>query len=189
MTSSLVVRDVTQLIVELGILDADAVERKLGAEELAEPLYQPRWMGLLALLDRLGIAYTVSDETFYAPRTEIFAEQLEKVAAGTRGLLTCTDVELVRAPDADLLRFRCNGSPREWNVGYGSRRDDDEYWLTGHLRFTWMLATLLPEYSRARWCSVHQPEPEYGGYFVLADPEPLQRLGDRFGLTFYELSP
>jgi hypothetical protein len=180
------VRQVTDRIVELGLVDAQTPAQALGPEVLDETLDyfgESDHEAVLSLLDHLGIRYSTDYKTFRYPCQSdgaVYREELDLIAACGRGRLTITDVALVDdANGHHLLRFRCAGQPHEWQIGHGPNEE-----FEAQLTFATSIGDLVPAGSSARWCSVDPPDPDVGSEAVFGDPEALRQLGARFGLTF-----
>lgn len=189
MPSALTIRQLVDRIVALGLVEPQVPARELSPrvwDETLDFFGEPDRLAVLGMLDFLGIRYTVDPRTFRgacAYGSDVYREELERMAACGRGLLSIADVELLDTPDGDhLLRFRCNGQPHEWPIGH---RPDEAF--EAQVAFATFVWDLVPAGSPARWCTVDPPDPDAGPAAVFADPEALRQLGTPFGLTFEPL--
>lgn len=189
MASIHTVHGVAARIVQLGLVTAETVEQELDSDDLQQPLDffgQPDSAAVLSMLDTLGIRYTTDYKTFrYAcdDGSELYRDELERIAACTRGLLSITDVELVDDDGgAHVLRFNCNGQSHEWTIPHG---DEDEENMDSQMTFSMGIGELVPSSSSARWCGVQSDDLDYGSQNVFGDPEALRLLGQEFGISFY----
>ncbi|MBF6297197.1 hypothetical protein IU459_06520 [Nocardia amamiensis] len=183
------VREVVDLIVELGIVDQSTVGQTLQQDELDKPLsyygHIPQ-RAVLSLLDDLGIRFAFDYKTFRGieetdddERLEWYEEVLQTIASCTKGLVTITNVRLVEDDEDWELQFDCNGETEAWPVYPGDEEEDLEAALT----FATYLSG-IPADSLERFCSVDPPDEDYSGEAVFGDPEALNRLGAHFGLSF-----
>ncbi|WP_157172386.1 hypothetical protein [Nocardia pneumoniae] len=186
MNSSFTVRQVTARIVELGLVAESTVEQGIQADLLDEKLDyfgDSESEAVLYLLDELGIRYTTDYKTFRdaCGGSEVYREELECVAACTRGLLSITDIELVDDTVGNhVLRFLCNGQPHEWNIAHNDEED-----IETQMVFSYGLEDLLPRDSSARWCGVDSDDINFGMQAVFGDPQALSVLAAEFGIKFY----
>ncbi|WP_328405784.1 hypothetical protein [Nocardia sp. NBC_00403] len=140
---------------------------------------------LPSLLDELGIRYTLDYKTFRGIndagdyRESWYREELERIAACTRGLITITEVQLVSDEEDQKPTFLCNGRPVDRPVHPG----DDEA-VEASLTFATYISDLTPDDSAERWCDIDPYDPDYSAEAFFADPQALRQLGERFGVTF-----
>lgn len=183
------VREVVDLIVELGIVDQTTVGETLEQDELDKPLsyygHTPQ-QAVLSLLDNLGIRFAFDYKTFRGieeaeddERLEWYEDVLQTIASCTKGLVTITNVRLVEDDGDWELRFDCNGETEEWPVSPGDEEED----LDAAITFDSYLPG-LPRDSLEYFCSVEPRDEDSSGQAVFGDPEALNRLGAHFGLTF-----
>ncbi|MDQ7909280.1 hypothetical protein RB614_32645 [Phytohabitans sp. ZYX-F-186] len=178
----------TERVVELGLVDAEAAAalgREVPLDQTLDYFAESDGQAVLRVLDALEIWYDIGYKTFRGVcefEDQLYREQLDRIAARTRGLLTVTDVELVDDEDGDhLLRFRCNGEPREWRIPHD---DEEEEEFSATMEFTMGISKLVPAGSPARWCGVDIDDADFGPQFVFGDPVALRQLGSEFGLKF-----
>ncbi|MEV6431270.1 hypothetical protein [Nocardia sp. NPDC051463] len=188
--STATIREATAVIVELGLVDPETPARNLPPEWFDETLDyfgDSTETALPSLLDELGIRYTLDYKTFRGineaeeGREGWYREELERIAACTRGLITITQVKLVEDEEDSKLTFLCNGRPDHWPVDPG---EDEAF--EASLTFASYISDLTPDDSPERWCSIDPPDPDYSAEAVFADPQALRQLGERFGVTFTE---
>ncbi|WP_280294976.1 hypothetical protein [Nocardia abscessus] len=183
------VREVVDLIVELGLIDPDTPTRlTLVAESLDEPLTyygHTERSAVLTLLSEVGIRYTLDYKTFRGidectddERREWYETELESIAACSRGRVAVTNVRLVENDTKSELLFDCNGVTESWPVYPG---DDED--VEASLVFATSLTGIHTGVVE-RFCSVDPPDEDVSGEAVFGDPEALNRLGAHFGLTF-----
>jgi hypothetical protein len=124
------VREVVDLIVELGLVDPETpaqrtfLDRQLLVESFDEPLSyygHTEQSAVLALLDELGIRYTFDYKTFrgigessHDERREWYESELRSIAECSRGMVTITDVRLVENGEQWKLVFDSNGVTESW---------------------------------------------------------------------------
>ncbi|WP_141717799.1 hypothetical protein [Nocardia altamirensis] len=185
LAAEITVREVARMVVELGLVDPSEPERRMDQEVFDETLeyfgYSDR-EALLGLLDDLGIRYAYDYKAFRGinrvdddAREIWYAEELQRIAACTRGLITITNVAL--RPDS--LEFDCNGNRVSWPVYPG----DDEA-VEASLVFATYTFGLVAVGSSARWCTVEPVDEDFSAELVFGDPVALGQLGERFGVTF-----
>ncbi|WP_330228908.1 hypothetical protein OHA40_22770 [Nocardia sp. NBC_00508] len=189
MDSEHTVREVVDLIVELGLVDQSTAGQTVQPDELDKPLSYYRdapQQAVLSLLDHLGIRFAFDYKTFRGieeadddARLEWYEDVLQSIASCSRGSVTITNVRLVEDDENWELQFDCNGETEAWPVSPGDEDEDVEAAIT--------FATYLPGIpadSLERFCSVDPPDVDLSGQAVFGDPEALNRLGAHFGLTF-----
>ena len=184
-------RQVVDHLIDLGLVTPEQVAERLTSQELSAPLAHfavgSSADAALLLLEELGLAYTAEYDTLHnACRhgAELYEQELTHIAGTTRGVLTITDVTRTDEAGHHVLRFRCNGSPREWRIRHTTDRESHE----AQLKFCLSIDQLLATGSPARWC---RPIPSPGGFHcfaVFADPLRLNRFGAHYGLTFTTLA-
>lgn len=191
MESTLTIRQVTERVVELGLVDAATVVDALEPAMLDSTLDYfgvPDDRAVLRLLSSLGIWYDVDPDAFRGvceDGPQLYEEQLRLIADRTRGLITITDVDVVddEAGGHHVLRFRSDGEPREWRITHDEDEDEEEF--DAVMTFSMRIHELVPAGSPARWCTVKIDDGAYGPQAVFGDPEALRQLGAEFGLTFW----
>jgi hypothetical protein len=188
------VREVVDLIVELGLVDPETptrrtfLDRQLLVESFDEPLSyygHTEQSAVLALLDELGIRYTFDYKTFrgigessHDERREWYESELRSIAECSRGMVTITDVRLVENDEQYKLVFDSNGVTESWPVYPGDGED---------LEAALVFATHVTEIHTGlveHFCSVEPFDEDVSGEAVFGDPEALNKLGAHFGLTF-----
>ncbi|MFI9412361.1 hypothetical protein [Nocardia gamkensis] len=183
------VREVVDLIVELGLVDPDILARlPFVAESVEEPLTyygHTEQSAVLNLLSELGIRYSFSykafrgiDDCTHDERREWYESALQSIAACSRGVVTITDVRLVERESNWELLFDSNGVTESWPVYPG---DDED--VEASLVFATYLTGIHTGVAE-RFCSVDPPDEDVSGEAVFGDPKALARLGAHFGLTF-----
>jgi hypothetical protein len=189
LADAVTVREVTALVVELGLVDPSAPEHHLEQEVLDQTL---DYFGdsdrdaLLGLLDHLGIRYAFDYKTFRgideaddAEREDWYREELQHIASCTRGLITIANVVLHPEGGPHALEFDCNGRRQSWPAYPGEDED-----LEAALAFATHTSDLIPDGAPARWCGIEPIDPDCSAELVFGDPAALRRLGERFGVTF-----
>ncbi|WP_327116978.1 hypothetical protein OHB12_06230 [Nocardia sp. NBC_01730] len=189
MGSERTVREVVDMIVELGLVDRSTPGETFEPDVLDEPLSyygHTAQEAVLSLLSELEIRYSFDYKTFRGideadddERLERYQAELQSIASCTRGTVTITNVRLVENDAEWELRFDCNGETESWPAYPG---DEDEAFEAG-LVFATHLAG-IPENSTQRFCDVDPGDEDVNGEAVFGDPEALNRLGAHFGLTF-----
>ncbi|WP_157120138.1 hypothetical protein [Nocardia fusca] len=188
------VREVVDLIVELGLVDPETPAQRtfLGRQLLVESFDEPlsyyghtEQSAVLALLDELGIRYTFDYKTFrhigessHDERREWYESELQSIAECSRGMVTITDVRLVENDEQWKLVFDSNGVTESWPVYPGDGED---------LEAALVFATYVTEIHTGlveHFCSVNPLDEDVSGEAVFGDPEALNKLGVHFGLTF-----
>ncbi|WP_227998868.1 hypothetical protein [Nocardia australiensis] len=189
MGSECTIGEVVDLIVELGLVDPSTPGQKLEPDELDEPLSYYGFTAheaVLALLSELEIRYTLDYKTFrgigdadHDDRLRWYQDELESIASCTRGLVTVTNVRLVEIDAEWALHFDWNQETISWPVSAG---DPDEH-FEASLTFASYLSGLAASPSE-RFCDVDPCDEDLNGEAIFGNPEALNRLGARFGLTF-----
>lgn len=189
MSSERTVREVVDLMIELGLIDPDLPAREpFLAQSLDEPLSyygDTEQSAVRDLLSEVGIRYTFDYKTFRGinecsdeDRREWYESELQSIAACSRGLVTITDVRLVEnETDSDLV-FVSNGVTESWPTDPGA----DE-----HVEASLTFATYVTGIHTglvAEFCDVDPFDEDCSGEAVFGDPQALNRLGAQFGLTF-----
>ncbi|WP_406277129.1 hypothetical protein OH799_07635 [Nocardia sp. NBC_00881] len=189
MGSECTVREVVDMIIELGLVDRSIPAESFEPDVLDEPLSyfgHTAQEAVLSLLSELEIRYWFDYKTFRGiheadddERLEWYREELQSIASCSRGVANITNVRLVEN-DADWrLQFDCNGETESWPVYPG---DEDEAFEAGLVFATHL--TGIPANSPERFCAVDPGDEDVNGEAVFGDPEALNRLGAHFGLTF-----
>ncbi|WP_327147315.1 hypothetical protein [Nocardia sp. NBC_01329] len=190
MGSAHTTREVVDLMIELGLVDASTPGAVFEHGELDEPLsyfgHTDR-SALRGLLTELGIRYTFDYKTFRGigdaddeRRLDWYRDELESVAGCARGAVTIRDVRLVEGADDHWeLQFEWNGVTEAWPVYPG----DEEESLEAALTFATYVPGMAVD-SVGVFCLVDPMDPDFSGEAVFGVPEALNRLGGRFGLTF-----
>jgi hypothetical protein len=180
MSSAWTVRQAVDRAVAHGLVDATV--QVSGMDDDLSYYDEPDNAAAVALLDELGIVYTIDYKTFRGAHElglDLYRPELERLAGCTRGLLTIADAKLIDEDRFHLLRFRCNGEQQEWRIHHGA--DEDFY---AHLAFTVNLTDLVPAGSPARWCSVELLETGDPAQYAFGEPQALRQFGAEFGLAF-----
>ncbi|MFQ6394946.1 hypothetical protein ACLMAJ_15960 [Nocardia sp. KC 131] len=190
MESERTVREVVDLIIELGLVDLDTpTQHTLLMESLDEPLSyygDTEQSAVLELLSEVGIRYTLDYKTFRGidectddERREWYKAELQSIAACSRGMVAITNVRLVETDANWKLHFDCNGVTKSWRVYPGDKEEDFEATLV----FATSLTTLSTG-AVEQFCSVDAENEDVSGGAVFGDPEALNRLGAHFDITF-----
>ncbi|MBF6227905.1 hypothetical protein [Nocardia abscessus] len=189
MGSERTVREVVDLIVELGLIDPDTLTRlTFVARSLDEPLTyygHTEQSAVRNLLGELNIRYTFDYKTFRGlvdctdeERLEWYESELESIAACSRGWVVITNVRLIENGTDWEVRFDCNGTTESWPVHPG---DDED------VETALVFATYITELHTGvveRFCHVDPPDKDLSGEAFFGDPVALNRLGAHFGLAF-----
>ncbi|WP_063057680.1 hypothetical protein [Nocardia sienata] len=194
MGSERTVREVVELIIELGLVDPDTPAQRtfLGRQLLVESFDEPlsyyghtEQSAVLALLSELGIRYTFYYKTFrhigessHDERREWYESELQSIAECSRGMVTITDVRLVENDEKWELLFDSNGVTESWPVYPG----DDEEFEAALVFATYVTGIHTGLVERFR--SVEPFDEDLSGEAVFGDPEALDKLGAHFGLAF-----
>ncbi|WP_416565930.1 hypothetical protein [Nocardia testacea] len=189
MGSEYTTREVVDLIVELGLVDPSTPDEVFESGVFAGPLsrFGPTdGEAVRSLLGRLGIRYTLGHKAFrgiadldHVTRLAWYRHELESVAACTRGTVTVTEVQMVEEDGEWELRFDWDGVPEAWPIFPG---DDDE-----EMEAALVFATSVHGLAGNRLgclCAVEPTDDNHSVEAVFGDPDALNRLGARFGLTF-----
>ncbi len=180
--TSWVVRDVTELLVELGLTRAATVARVLEPEELDKPLSyygKPDGVAVVKLLVELGAGVEVHIDDV-DDVTEEYPAVLQEIAACTDGLFTITDVTVspVEGISGRTVRFRSNGIPVEWGVSdFGL-----EYLDT--LAFAEHIDDFTDETDARRWAHIDADGALLPDRYLFGHPQALRQLAGTFGFTF-----
>ncbi|MFC9894715.1 hypothetical protein ACFVMC_13585 [Nocardia sp. NPDC127579] len=180
------VREITDLIVELGLTDTATVHSALTPDELDSPLDDfgdTAQQSVLLVLDYLTIRYSTERKTFRHACTDnawVYRAELERIAACGQGLLPLAEIEVTDTPAGHhLIRFQCNGRSHEWPIAHGPDEEFDAQQI-----FCWSVGELVPPAAPARWCTVDPGDPDVTAEAFFGDPAALNALGHKFGLTF-----
>ncbi|MDE1675326.1 hypothetical protein [Nocardia gipuzkoensis] len=191
MVSQVIVSEVTEQMISLDIIDPVAVTcamdtRLWAAGDLERSLVyfgEPDSVAVLRLIEHLGVRYALDDWTFRGIGKGYFTmkgietlyrEELEDIAACTRGRVAIADVQWVDdGQGGHLLEFRCNGEPVRWPI------INDK--LKASLTFATLFSYLEPHRGLAGWC--RSTPADEGVSAVFGVPGALDQLGERFGLT------
>ncbi|MGO4617119.1 hypothetical protein AB4305_22000 [Nocardia sp. 2YAB30] len=188
MGSERTVREVVDMIVELGLVDRSTPRETFEPDVLDEPLSyygHTAQDAVLSLLSELEIRYSFDYKTFRGideaddERLEWYQAELQSIASCSRGLVTITNVRLVENDADRQLQFDCNGETESWPVYPG---DEDEAFEAGLVFATYLAG--IPANSSERFCAVDPGDEDVNGEAVFGDPGLLNQLGAHFGLTF-----
>ncbi len=173
------VRDVTGLLVELGLVSAAAVARVEPA--LDEPLDHfgaPAGVAVAELMVELGAGVAVHTDDV-DDVTEAYPSTLQDIAACTGGLFTVTDVTVTPPFElsARAVRFRSNGTPVEWIV------DDHGPDYLDTLVFFERIDDFTDSTDPRRWADVEVDGEPLPDRYLFGNPRALRLLAERFGFT------
>lgn len=189
MNSERTVREVVDLMIELGLIDPDiSAQKPYLAESLDAPLSDygdTEQTAVLDLLSEVGIRYTFDYKTFRGisgcsdeHRREWYESELQSIAACSRGSVTITDVRLVENETKSELVFDSNGVTESWPTDPGADED-----VEASMTFATYLSGIHTGLV-AEFCGVDPFDEDFSGEAVFGDPQALNRLGAQFGLAF-----
>ncbi|WP_459547433.1 hypothetical protein [Nocardia sp. X0981] len=192
MSSERTVREVVDLMIELGLIDPELPAREpFLAKSLDEPLSyygDTEHSAVRELLSEVGIRYTFDYKTFRGisgcaeeERRQWYESELRAIADCSRGMVTITDVRLVENDMESELRFESNGITESWPTDPG----DDEH-FEASLTFATYL-TGIPTGRVEQFCDIEPMDKDISGEAVFGDPRALNRLGAHFGLNFWPM--
>ncbi|WP_067694282.1 hypothetical protein [Nocardia jejuensis] len=183
------VREIIDLVVDLGLVDLDSAAQNAllsdALDDLLDEYGDTEQSAVLEILDALGFRYTLDHKAFsglsrcsLGERRERYNAELQMIAACTRGKLIISNVRLVDSDPDSTLQFDCNGIPQSWPVHPGDDEDEE-----ATLTFATNLTT-IPTGTVEQFCSVECSGSDLSAEAVFGDPDVLTQLGEQFGLTF-----
>lgn len=189
MTSPPSVRHVVDMMIELGLVDADICARQSClAESLDAPLSdygKTEQAAILELFSVMEIRYTFDYKTFRGidecsdeERREWYESELQAIAACSRGMVTITDVRLVEDDTESELVFEANGFTESWPTDPGEEED-----VEAAITFATYISD-IPTGLTEKFCAPDPIDEDVSGEAVFGDPLALNRLGEQFGLSF-----
>jgi hypothetical protein len=176
-----VVRDVTDLLVELGLTSTATVARVVPAEALDASLDYygaPDGVAVVELLVELGVGVAVHTDDV-DDVTEAYPTTLQEIAACTDGLFTITDVTVTEpyAISARTVRFRSNGTPVEWIVD-----DHGPDYLDAQTFFE-RIDDFTDSADARRWADIEVGGTPLPDRYLFGHPQALRRLAETFDFT------
>ncbi len=176
-----VIRDVADLLVELGLTSAAAVTRVVPPQELDESLGyygQPDGVAVVQLLVELGAGVAVHTDDV-DDVTEAYAAVFQDIAACTDGLFTITDVTVspLVGVSGRKVCFRSNETPVQWEVtDYGSDYLDA-------MAFFERIDDFTDTTDARRWADIEVNGEPLPDRYLFGHPHALSRLAETFGFT------
>lgn len=176
-----VIRDVTDLLVELGLTSTATVARVVPPEALDKPLGsygKPDGVAVVELLVELGAGVAVHTDDV-DDVTEAYPAVLQEIAACTGGLFAITDVTVTPpyAVSARTVRFCRNGTPVEWVV------DDHGSDYLDAMVFFERIDDFTDSADARRWADVAIDGEPLPDRYLFGHPQALRRLAEMFGFT------